>query len=227
LEFKKVVLGAFAYLVHYKEIFAKKLLIPAGGFLTLDFLSQLSFTASSSLLISLLTLVLYVLLAIVAHRIVLLGPDSVADWGISGWSSRETSFFLHALGLGMIMLIPLVSVLLSFIPFIILIALPFSFWLLSRLSLVLPGIAVDQGFTFQQSWEATRHFQLQMFGVVFLIPFLLGGIGLVIAQLPFSAFLVSLYSIVASVYEIVLLSLAFQAINKERPDASGGGYPGN
>ena len=43
-------------------------------------------------------------------------------------------------------------------------------------------------------------------------PFLLGVVGLLIGQLPFSSLVVSIYSIFASVYQIALLSLAFQAI---------------
>jgi len=221
MEFKKIALGAFAFLIHYKDAFARKLLIPAGGCLLVDFLSRLGMNPIIALFVTLLSFWLYVLLAVITHRIVLLGPESVAEWGISRWSGRETAFLVHALGLGLVTLIPFASMfLLGFIPFIVLFTLPLSFWLLARLTLVLPGIAVDKEFTFQHSWEATRDFQLPMLGVVFLIPFVLGGVGLLIAQLPFTALLVSVYSIVATVYEVVVLSLAYQSITaKNEPPA--------
>ena len=85
-------------------------------------------------------------------------------------------------------------------------------WLVGRLSLVFPGIAVDKGVTFGLSWELTRDYQLLMFLVVVVFPLLLVIPFYLLDMLPYTFAISSVLSTFAVVFEIAALSMAYQLI---------------
>ncbi len=114
---------------------------------------------------------IYAIFSIATHRMVLLGPESVPKWGITSWSKRETYFILHAVGIGLL-LFPLA--LLGMIPIIgSVVAVTIYLWLLGRLSLVFPGIAIDKGVTFKLSWDLTANYQISILLVILVPPLIL------------------------------------------------------
>nr|WP_320167325.1 hypothetical protein [uncultured Methylophaga sp.] len=134
MEFKKIVAGALYYVAFYKKELAKALLIPFLFLIALDATGFLNLDQGFSNLVGFLAIFVQVIFAIIVHRIVLMGPDAVSKWGISSWTKRETYFFLHVIGL---VLILTACLLLTFIPVVgWLIAAITSCWLLGRLSLV-------------------------------------------------------------------------------------------
>lgn len=154
MEIKKIILGAFGYIFQYKRELSKALLIPFVIYVALDFSALIKPNPVEAFLIAVLSIGIQTIFAITTHRMVLLGPTSVPKWGIYTWSKRETFFTLHIIGLGII-IIPIAF--LSFIPTIgIIIAIALICWLLGRLSLVFPAIAIDQGVSFKYSWELTK-----------------------------------------------------------------------
>ncbi|NND81074.1 MAG: hypothetical protein HKN50_01465 [Gammaproteobacteria bacterium] len=166
------------------------------------------------LLLSLFSVVVNAVIAITVHRIVLSGPDSVGKWGITSWGSAETSYLLHMIGLGLLM-IP--AALVAFIPLIgPLIALALICWLISRLSLVFPAIATGNKLSFQESWAQTEPHQLLMFLVVMVLPLLLILPALVLMFLPFKHLLFSIFSFIATVFVIAALSHAYKFISADK-----------
>ena len=155
----------------------------------------------------------YSVIAITTHRVILLGPNSVPEWGITSWSKREIYFFLHFMGL---CLITIAAVLLNFIPFLGAIAIFVVIcWLLPRFSLVFPGVAVDKGVSFKLSWRLTRSYQLLMFLVVVIFPILLILPLLVFELIPYGYFLSNIFIALVIVFQVSALSLTYKKITSE------------
>lgn len=187
----------------------RALLMPVAGLVLLELLALLIQNPLVDLLAALCSLLLVVLLTVTTHRLILLGPVAAGRWGITRWTARETSLAVHMLILAMLLWLPIVVQFLPGIPFLGLVTLALSFWLLARFSLVLPAISVDRNYTFKDSWSATRTCQLQMLGVVFLMPLLFGiPVGL-ISRIPFTFPISSMLANIAGVVLVAALSIAY------------------
>lgn len=210
MEFKKILFGAFYTVFRYRGHLARALLLP---FVVLVAVEATAFWELPILVEwALLPLVwaIYAIFAITTHRVVLLGAESVPKWGVTSWSKRETYFILHLMGIGLV-LFPLA--LLSVIPVIgSIAAIAIYLWLLSRLSLVFPGIAIDKGVTFKLSWKLTENYQIPVFLVILVPPILFSIPALLLQLAPYGWFLSNVFSSLIVVFEIAALSLAYQAI---------------
>lgn len=157
------------------------------------------------------------------HRLVILGPDAVPRFGLTTISKREVLF----IGYSFVVALPLV---LLFLPAVVLagtvggsvlalFALMVGAYVLARLSLVLPGIAVDRLVTLADSWQMTKPHQGGMFFVVVVVPGLLTAI-LVLPQVlsgtletgPVMLVVGSLVSTLIAVFTITILSIAYRQI---------------
>ena len=166
------------------------------------------------------------MIAISCHRLVILGVDSLPSaWGLF-WSRRETRFLGWSMLISLITLLPfavlgiLVGILVAVLgpsftvsaalPFILLV-LPFVWYAIARLSLVLPATAIGQRPTLKGSWRLSRSNGWRLALVMFLpslvlIPlsvgsFQLGGIA--------PQFLAAFPLVLLGLIEISALSKAF------------------
>lgn len=213
MEFKKVVAGAFVYVNQYKIVLSKALAIPFGCYLVIDAISLLELKPSLTWLLAALGVGVQAIFAITTHRVLLLGPSSVSSWGVTSWSRRESFFVLHMIGLGLLM-IPIA--LIAMVPFVgMLVALFLTCWVTGRLSLVFPGIAVDNGISFKRSWEMTERYQMLMFLVVILFPILLAIPAIILEFVPHTFFLTSFISTLVIVFQVAALSMAYQLISED------------
>ncbi len=213
MEFKKIIAGTFYYIFEYKRNLVRALAWPFIAFVFLDAIEYLEPEIALSFVVGALTIFVQTIFAITTHRIVLLGPESVSKWGLTSWTKRETYFFLHVIGLSL-MIIPIV--LLGFIPILgSIIALVIICWILGRFSLVFPGIAIDKGVSFRLSWKLTETYQLLMFLVVVVFPILLAIPTIILIWIPYTFLLSSLLSTFVIVFEVAALSMAYQLITTE------------
>ena len=220
MEFKKIAAGAFYYVGKYRVVLAKALAVPFIFLVALDAISFLDLDTATGYLINFISLFVNVIFAIIVHRVVLLGPDSISQWGFVSWSKRETFFLIHLIGIGLALL---PSILLAYIPVLgPLLALIFMCWVLGRLSLVFPGIAIDKGVGFKISWELTKNHQMLMFLIVIVLPVLIAlpffaimtVISLVL-EVPQIMYLKSLIMAAVLVFEIAALSMTYQLITEK------------
>ncbi len=171
------------------------------------------------------------LFAITVHRVVLLGPEAVPQWGLWKWTRRETVFILHFFGL-MLMMLPLTlftragpvsepsaisGMLVAYVGLC---------WLWGRLSLVFPAIATDADVSFKYSWEQTKGYQGVMFGVVMIFPITISAFTMFLNFLPltldnpetyleyitFINFAAHIVTTLTTVFVIAALSIAYQEI---------------
>ncbi|EAR61591.1 hypothetical protein [Neptuniibacter caesariensis] len=221
MEFKKIAAGSFYYVGKYRVVLAKALAVPFLLLVALDAVTFLGLDTATGYLVDFLSLFVNVIFAIIIHRIVLLGPNSVSAWRLIGWSKRETFFLLHLIGIG-IALLP--SILLGYVPVLgPLLALIFICWMLGRLSLVFPGIAIDKGVDFKISWELTKNHQLLMFLVVIVLPILIAipFIAIIVAlslmlEVPQIMYVKSFIVAIVLVFEIAALSMTYQLITSKQ-----------
>ena len=161
-------------------------------------------------LLSFISFMVYIILEITVHRIILLGPQSVSEWGVYMPGRREFDFLMYSIGISLCM-IPFIF--LSLIPDIGFVISSISMvYMMGRLSLVLPAIATDRGWSFSDSWKATKHHQILMMIVVGLFPFLISIPERMLDYIPYSGLLSSLLSAITLVLVVSALSVAFQVI---------------
>lgn len=217
MNIKRTLLGAFGYVYALRVPLARALLAPVLLLVALDLLPIDGKHPGYVFLGSVASTLLYTLLAVTTHRMILIGPGSVPEWGLYPPTRREVLFVLYSIALGLMMLpigllalIPTVGMALTLIAVA---------YLLGRLSLVFPAIATDQGWSFSRSWRATANHQVLMTVVVVIFPLVMSIPELLLSQLPGLGPLVSLIGACTLVFMVAALSVAFQVITRE--DAGG------
>lgn len=162
---------------------------------------------------------LTLILAVVCHRIVVLGTQSVAGFPIVWWTWRETRFLGWSLGIGLIaglVMLPALSV--SQSPWLLIPLLLPGLYVFSRLALVLPIVATDGVAGLGKAWDLSRGNGLRLVAVVTLLPF---SLEVVVAWLPRPDVLVlDLLLIFAELYVFVVgvaaLSMAYRELDRAR-----------
>lgn len=211
----KILGGAFGYVFEYRSQLGKALLVPFLVMAGLGLYEPDSESVNWPIVIAALLaqILLYTVIAITTHRIILMGPSSIPEWGLYMPSKREIRFILYSIGIGLAM-IPL-----GFLLFIPVIGTPVAIvaiaYVMGRLSLVFPAIATDQGWTFSDSWKATESHQILMMIVAFVFPALMGIPEDLLSYLPYSTVMVNIVSAITLVFIVAALSVAFKVITEE------------
>ena len=172
------------YVLHmHRWVILQGVFIPYVITLLLDIITFSEINMIVSGIASLLNIPIYIYIAIVVHRCIILGPDTVRPWGLGKWTDRETAFLGKTIAVAFILI-------LSFIPIIMVISILSSpeseqvsllmhlillpgFYLMARFSLVFPAIAVDKPIRFRDSWSLSKKNHLHVVVLVFLIPYVI------------------------------------------------------
>ena len=212
MDIKRTIWGAFGYVYEFRKPFSKALLLPIIILSVLGVIPVQEHGFALMVLLTILPLFIYTVLAITTHRIILLGPDSVSEWGVYVPRKREFHFILYSVGLGLLMapfgflaLIPTIGWVMAIVAII---------YMMARLSLVFPAIATDQGWSFSDSWKATKNHQVLMIIVVAIFPFVISIPEKLLSYVPYAGLLVNLLSAFTMVFVVAALSVAFQVITE-------------
>ena len=95
MDFFKVIAGASLYMLEYRKALFQALIIPFALTFVVNMLQGPGLGGGVQLLLGVITLMLYTIIAVNAHRILLLGPGAVPRWGFAKWTQRETRFALR------------------------------------------------------------------------------------------------------------------------------------
>jgi len=184
--------------------------------------------ASSSLdfVFTPLQLLVYSYLAVTCHRIVLLGGGSVPRFGIRKWTSRETRFFAWLVGiyltatLTLAMLPSLLSPVMEISGYRIWTVLNIAaatpvVYLVARLSMIFPAIAVDEHPDIKWAWVISRGNGWRLLVIVGILPMITGSV-LRLMERADSTLLedlaVVLISFIVLIIEIVAVSLSYRQL---------------
>ena len=211
--FYETMINVYAFRVQL----SKALLFPFILSVLLDIISVSMSNIYISVIYSILSLMIKTIFAVTTHRMILLGPDSVPEWGTAKWSSRETAFILYLLALAfmifiisIIIQVPVFGVLIFFVLIFLYLVL-----LIPRLSLVFPAIAVGDSCSFKTSWAVTRNYQKEMIFATILIPLTASIPIIILLYLPYTFLLVSVLKNVTTVIGVAALSLSYKYILDE------------
>jgi hypothetical protein len=224
VEFFRLFNDAFITIRCHWRVLSRILVVPSLIYIGIDYVPTDDIHWSGALIFSIAGGLIYALIAIITHRVVLLGPNSVTRWGLSRWTNRE--FIFIAYGLGMCLLFLGIAIALS-IPilftdlpssFAVILLVPIALWLSSRLSLVFPGIAIDRKLTFKRSWQLTRPYQLLMILSVGVLPILSSWLVFLLARVSMT-FISGIAEVLILVLEIAVLSKAYRFIEMAEENA--------
>jgi hypothetical protein len=179
----------------------------------------------TSVLSGLISGVALSLIAVSCHRIVLLGETSLpSTWGLY-WSTRELGYIGRAFVLGFLSRLPTILAgailfflsrrpLLSEISLVTWLAVAYP---ISRLSLVLPAMAIDQRVTFAESWQLSSGNGWRLAVVLLAAPLTLWGLGAALGSIGAHDHVAwvgarSFIFCALGVFEVVSLSVSFRVL---------------
>lgn len=179
---------------------------------------------------------IYAIFAVVCHRVILLGPESLPNrWGLF-LTEREGRFLIWVVLIALCAGAATVPAAIPIaIPMVILeleglvadvaiwlATLP-GFYLLARWSVLLPSIAIDDRFGMKEAWSLTRGNGWRLTIALEIPIWVLWGAAQMLFLLPIEGFLwpflVVLGWMMLGAAEVATLSVAFQRLRGARPDA--------
>jgi len=189
----------------------KVIILPAIVMLLLEYLSFSITETYQVILYKVADSIIWALFAISVHRVVLIGKESVGQLGNIRLKSREIMYIAYGILIGLL-IVPIV-IIFGFIPVIgIFIALVGASIVLSRLSILLPAIAVDREFGISKAWNVTSGYTWTCLASIVIIPVILALPILLLAEGQGMVTLVLsvVYSMVIMVISVALLSTTYK-----------------
>ncbi len=221
LDVTKVVAGSLAFLIAERGALLRVLALPLTVLLVLaagaappaaDAAGTPTEEAPFPLVVLVIALAAQTVFATTVHRVALLGASSVPRWGLR-WGWRETLFVLHAVAIGCV-LAPIALIAAGVGPAGLPIAAALAAWIVSRLSLVFPAIAMDERVSFSDAWVLSRGYQLELMLLVVAIPFVLIAPTLAFPQNATGRIGAQLIGALASIIALTSLSILYREIRR-------------
>jgi len=211
MDIRQILKDSISFVYYYKTILGKVIFIPILLIVLLSFIEYESLFHNFMLYI--ISLIIYTSVAISTHRIILLGPSSIPKHGFYIPSKRDIKFILYTLVIGILM-IP--TIILVYIPYAGVVVMMIAiFYLLGRLSLVFPAIAIDQNLSISESWKNSKNYQFSMMIIVSIFPFIVSIPEKLLSYIPHTEILVNILGLITTVFVVAALSTAFKYINEK------------
>ena len=214
---KKVIVGALASVLAELPVLVKALTIPGIVFLILKFWPIENISQMGAVMFAIASLLLHTVFAITTHRIIMLGPDSMPEWGLRSWSKRETRFLGYLL-----IFVLMISVLVAFSivtqPIGPMIAMFVAIIGGCTLTLVFPAIAIEQEFTLGDAWRMSQGHISSLIVCIGLFTFLLGILTILVSSIPYALPIAAILELGTNVLTIAVLSVAFGEIKRAKAE---------
>ena len=198
-------------------VLAKVLSLPAAAFIVLKLLWQVepgSFAmplyVSVLITASVLSFLLFIFISVTTHRVIIIEERVSSVSRLRAVGAKEWQFLLAFFEAGIYCL-----------PCVVFLAIPHigesiatvvGAYIVSRVSLMFPSIAIDAPMNARASWQATKDKQLMMFAVVFLFSVFFDGVGWVLTKIGLPVILVQLFYLITMVFLVGALSEAYKKI---------------
>lgn len=215
---KNLTLTSLGYIYFYRSQLFKALLIPFLVILTLDVLTLFISNYYFLTIFIIFSLMLQILIAITTHRIILLGPEYVPQWGILKWSRRETMFTFYLLAL---LFMPSPMIAFRFFPImpivsniLLILGIVFLLIIMPRLSLVFPAISIGDSYSFKKSWGLSTGFLKLMFFSVIVVPSIVSIPIRMLSTVPYTSLINSVSSSLTTIAVVTTLSVTYKYISE-------------
>lgn len=214
---KKVIVGALASVLAELPVLVKALAIPGIIFLVLKFFPVTDISQAGAIVFAIVSLLLHTVFAITTHRIIMLGPESMPEWGLRSWSKRETRFLGY-----LFVFILMISVLVAFSivsqPIGPMIAMVVAIIGGCTLTLVFPAVAIEEEFTLGDAWRMAQGHIGSLIVCIGLFTFLLGILTILVSSIPYALPLAAILELGTNVLTIAVLSVAFGEIRRAQAE---------
>ena len=200
--------------IHNKRALAKALTLPLLVYLLMVVLPQLfQIPVLIQIFAGVISFFLYVYISVATHRIIIMGSGAFSGFGLTMLGVREWQFLLAVFEV-MFYCLPLF--LLVYVPYVgVHVATVMAAYIVSRMSLIFPSIAIDAPMNARASWQATSEYQLVMFTVVFVFACVFTLVEYGIFRIFKSSVLVDLFSVITIIFLVGALSEAYKTIMHE------------
>jgi len=235
----KVMLNAFQLVWVMRSDFLKKLSLSYVLIILLESVGK-SIDEESRYLgytVVLLTPLFYTYFAVICHRLVILGNESVPSFGIRKWTMRETRFlgwiisfwlvlmlFIESRSVVARLLFPLfgISDVTAFYIPIIITVVP-AMYFLSRLSMILPAAAIGKKPGIKWAWNISEGNGWGLLMIVGVMPSILIIMQIYLEKADTTVvedIVNSMLAFVVSIIEISAISLSYKELSKGKPNSS-------
>lgn len=220
MSFEKLIWVTIKCIQLYRVQLLKALLIPFILSILLDLLALAGSNIFIIIIYYVLTIMLQTIFAVTTHRIMLLGPNHVPEWGILKWSRRESAFAIYGV------LLASIFYLILFLPFLFImfsqaavlffiVPIIYGALFIPRLSLVFPAIAIGESYSLKDSWSISKNYKKIMFFSVILIPLIVSIPVVLISYIPYTFLIVAILSYSLTVISVSALSVSYKFITLE------------
>ena len=207
----KIVNDGIVLTYNNRIVLLQALIFPAFALLLIDFAKTIESLNNTRWFLAILGIFINTTFAITVNRIVLLGSSSVSKWGLYKWTKRETYFFIHLILLALFCGLFYLTAFIHPASGMVIGALG-SILLLVRFSLIFPATAIDKGLTFVTSWSLSKNHKLLMLYIVIIVPILFALPNFIAYQITDAFWVTSIINIIATIFTISFLSLAYNEI---------------
>lgn len=153
--------------------------------------------------------IIWALFAISIHRVILLGESSVGPLGNIRLKSRELMYIAYGFLIGIV--IGFIVFFLGLIPILgFILAITLTAIFLSRISILLPAVAVDNNIGVRRVWELSDGYTLTCVGSVVLIPLILAFPLYFQTDTLYSSIVTVVYGSIVMIVSVTLLSNTYK-----------------
>lgn len=174
MKFRQVLTQSIGNLLYAWKIIPRTLIVTVATSVVLDAASALFENMLWHFILSIALVVVYAIAAVSMHRLIVLGPDAVPRKREKILTRTEIAYILYGIVLELgATFVALAGFALVNLPFpadviCVIVGLAAAVYLVVRLSLVFPAIAIGHTYGFRAAWEITKPFQKEMlFAVIF------------------------------------------------------------
>ena len=211
-----IINSAFKSLTINSSSLLKAIFVPLILLIIFDYYSPQEDEFFKQLVGSLISGIAYLYLAIITHRAIILGAESVPKYGLYKPTSRELIFAGHFIGLSLLLAPFFLIAMLPFLQFevVILLIVTLIMYVTSRVSIVFPAIACDMNWSYTDAWYATKNHKVLVVVTIGLFPLILFACLAIIGFVFSNLFLLTVLSTLSTIIIVAVLSSTYQYIEK-------------
>ncbi len=214
------------FLNFYKHCLIKYLTVPFVLFMVFAVVS--SHYDLHPLLSVFVLVVLMMKNAVIIHRLILLGPDSVDASSVFKLNRRDVNYVaFQFMTILVVMMVPVIILTITSTFFnentwpnssaeeAISVFQWLGYYLVARISLLFPLLAIDKRSTLRKLWEVSKRYQIMLFGTVAVIPYFMTLMFDFVTPTNKAPWFSMLTLLMVSLFTAAMLSVVFNRIKEE------------
>lgn len=207
----EIIARSYRKLLEEKAALSRGLIVPFILLVIIGVIEDGDLAPIAENLVSFASVLINAVLAIVVHRVILIGSSSIPRWGLTVPKKRELVYVAHVIVLYLMSTLPFL--IFGFIPLVgVAFALLIVGWLAGRFLLVFPSIAIEKRISLAESWRATSEYPWLVFLLLIIFPLVLSQPIALFYPLIFGSVIVNVLYSFLLIFTIANLSITFEEL---------------